>query len=194
MEETPAAWEGTCFGLLNEGPNGELCGRVAVYYPYVNCPEQPGLVFHRPLFTAFHDLSQMMSPTMTSTLQAATSTLFMDRNLGAVGDFFTPNYVAHVTGRDVTGQAVVEGFLGMIHQAFQDLQVDLEILLVGEDRIAWQRTFRATHTGKFLGFPASGKPMIWRDLGTSRFVEGRIAEEWVVTDLAERFLLAKKGG
>ena len=98
-----------------------------------------------------------------------------------------------MTGRDVTGLGVVEGFLGMIHQAFQDLHVDLEILVVGEDRIAWQRTFRAKHTGKFLGFAPSGKPMIWRDVGTSRFHEGRIAEEWVVTDLAERFLLAKKG-
>lgn len=130
---------------------------------------------------------------MTTLFQTATSALFIDRNLGAAGDFFTPDYVAHGTDRNITGHSAIQGFLGLVHGAFQDLSVDVEILMEGEDRIAWQRTFRATHTGKFLGFPPSGKPMIWRDAGTSRFHKGLIAEEWVVTDLAERFLLAKKG-
>lgn len=31
--------------------------------------------------------------------------------------------------------------------------------------------------------------MIWRDMATSRFDNGLIAEDWVITDLAERLLL-----
>lgn len=133
-----------------------------------------------------------MDQELTSSFRAATSALYIHRDLSLIGDFFSPDYVAHVTGRDVTGHEAIRAFLGMLHQAFPDLGVDIEILVTGTDRIAWQRTFRATHTGKFLGFPPSGKPMIWRDLGTSRFHTGLIVEEWVVTDLAERFLLAKK--
>lgn len=32
----------------------------------------------------------------------------------------------------------------------------------------------------------------WRDMVTSRFSDGLIADEWVISDLAERFLLALK--
>ena len=129
---------------------------------------------------------------MIATFQAATSALFVERHLSAIGDFFSPDYVAHGTGRDATGHAAVQRFLSLLHQAFPDIQVEVEILLAGEDRISWQRTFHAKHAGKFLGFSATGKAMVWRDLGTSRFHQGLIVEEWVVTDLAERFLLAKK--
>ncbi|WP_162028568.1 MULTISPECIES: ester cyclase [unclassified Lentimonas] len=62
----------------------------------------------------------------------------------------------------------------------------------GEDRIAWQRTVRGIQNGAFLGFPATKRPIIWRDMVTSRFQDGLFAEDWVITDLAERLLLARK--
>jgi hypothetical protein len=45
---------------------------------------------------------------------------------------------------------------------------------------------------KAEGFPASGKAIVWRDVVTSRFEHGHIVEDWVITDLAERLLLARK--
>jgi predicted ester cyclase len=62
----------------------------------------------------------------------------------------------------------------------------------GEDRVAWQRTFRGTHKGKFKGFPASGLNIVWRDMVTSHFYNERIGEEWVITDLAEQLLVSSK--
>ncbi|MCL4865617.1 MAG: ester cyclase [Gemmatimonadales bacterium] len=44
-----------------------------------------------------------------------------------------------------------------------------------------------------MGFPATGRPIVWRDMVTSRFVDGRIVEDWSISDLAERLLLARKG-
>ncbi len=67
-----------------------------------------------------------------------------------------------------------------------------KILVEGKDRVAWQRTLRGAQQGAFKGFPASGREIMWRDMVTSRFRDGLIAEEWVVTDLAERLLLARK--
>jgi predicted ester cyclase len=43
-----------------------------------------------------------------------------------------------------------------------------------------------------MGFPATGHRILWRDMVTSRFEDGYIAEEWVVTDQVERLLLARK--
>lgn len=64
--------------------------------------------------------------------------------------------------------------------------------MTAKTRVAWQRTIRATHEGPFKGFPATGRPVVWRDMVTSRFRDGLIAEDWLLTDLAERLLLERK--
>lgn len=134
-----------------------------------------------------------MNRSLATTIRTANSTLLADGNADAIAEFFTPDYVAHFTDQDMAGQSVIRGFLGMIRRAFPDLQVEVEILVEGEDRVAWQRTLRGTHQADFMGFPPSGRQLVWRDMVTSRFQDGLIAEDWAITDLAERLLLARKG-
>jgi steroid delta-isomerase-like uncharacterized protein len=113
--------------------------------------------------------------------------------LDAIGDFFATNYVAHLTSNDLKGgHNAIRRFLNAYRRAFSDIKVEVEILVQAKDRVAWQRTLRATHTGNFKGFPATGRRIVWRDMVTSRFRNGLIAEDWVITDLAERLLLARK--
>jgi predicted ester cyclase len=82
--------------------------------------------------------------------------------------------------------------LDLYQRAFPNPNVEVEILLEGTDRISWQRTIRAKQEGPFKGFPASGHIIVWRDVVTSRFHNGLIAEEWVISDLAEQLLLSRK--
>jgi predicted ester cyclase len=133
-----------------------------------------------------------MDRSLGSLIEAANTALIADGNLDAAEEFFTPDYVAHLTERDLEGGGAVRGFVRMLHEAFSDIQVEVEILVEGENRIAWQRTVRGTHRGDFMGFPATGRQIVWRDMITTRFREGLIAEDWAVTDLAERLLLARK--
>ena len=106
---------------------------------------------------------------------------------------FTPEYVAHLTDEDmIGGHDAIRRIIVMYQRAFSNLQVDVEILVEGDDRVAWQRTLRGIHQGDFKGFPATGRQIVWRDMVTSRFRDGLIAEDWVITDLAERLLLARK--
>ena len=134
-----------------------------------------------------------MDQPLASKIHAAHSALFVEGNLESVGEFFSPDYLVHVTGRDLDGgHGLVRQYLGMLRSSFPDLEVEVEILLEGEDRVAWQRTLKGKHEGAFMGFPASGRPLMWRDMATSRFCDGLIAEEWTMSDLAERLLLAKK--
>ncbi len=111
----------------------------------------------------------------------------------AIADFFAPGYVAHVSGQTRKGHDAVSRVIDALRCAVPDLTVNVEILIESEDRIAWLRTCRGTQSGPFKGFPASGKTLVWHDMVVSRFEKGLIAEEWVVTDLAERLLLARKG-
>lgn len=134
-----------------------------------------------------------MARSLASTIQAANSTLITNGELTAVGEFFTPDYVAHATDHDMAGgHGAIRRFLRMLQRAFPDLQVEVEILVKGKDRLAWQRRLRGTHHGAYKGFPATGRKVVWRDMITSRFRDGRIAEDWVITDLAERLLRARR--
>lgn len=134
-----------------------------------------------------------MSRTLASKIKAANSALISDGDLDSIGEFFAPDYVAHVTDEDMAlGHRGIRRVLGMYHRAFPNLQVEVVILVERKDRVAWQRTLRATHQGAFKGFPPTGRPLVWRDVVTSQFRDGLIAEDWFITDLAERLLLARK--
>jgi len=136
-----------------------------------------------------------MPQSLTAKIEAANQALIVEGDLEAVGTFFSPDYVAHITGQDLAGgHEGIRKVVGLYRRAFPQLQVEVEILVKGKDRVAWQRTLRGTQTGAFKGFPASGRLIVWRDMITSRFSKGLIAEEWVLTDLAEQLLLSRKQG
>lgn len=134
-----------------------------------------------------------MNRSLASRIEAANAALIANGDLGAVEEFFTPDYVAHLTDQDMTGgHRAIRKFLETLRRAFPDLHGEVEILVKGKDRVAWQRTLRGTHQRDYKGFPASGREIVWRDMVASRFHDGLIAEDWVITDLAERLLLARK--
>ncbi len=133
-----------------------------------------------------------MDRSFASKIRAANSVLIVDGNVEAISEFFTPDYVAHLTDREIRGHDAIRGFLSMLRNAFTDLQVEVQVLVEGKDRVAWQRTLKGTHQGNFAGFPASGRKIVWRDMATSQFRDGLIAEEWTISDLAEHLLRARK--
>ena len=134
-----------------------------------------------------------MASSLGARIKAANSALIVNGNLEAVGEFFTSDYVAHVTDRDMEGgHDTIRRFLRALRRAFPVIQIEVEVLVEGKDRVAWQRTLRGIQKGAFKGFPASGRRIVWRDMVTSRFRDSLIAEDWVITDLAERLLLARK--
>lgn len=134
-----------------------------------------------------------MNQPARSQILGATSALFREGELEAVGKYFAPDYVVHITDQDVRGgPALVRSVVELYRGAFPDLSVEVLFLLESSDTVGWQRTMRATHTGAFKGFPGTGQPIVWREMVVSRFSGSLIAEEWVVTELAERLLLARK--
>jgi steroid delta-isomerase-like uncharacterized protein len=150
-------------------------------------PANPAMALRTNLKNPF------MSQAQVSKIKAANSTLIIQNDLDAVGEFFAPDYVVHLTGQCMDlGHDGVRRILRMYRRAFGDLQIEVEVLVAAKDRVAWLRTFRATHKGDFKGFPATGRAIVWREMVTSRFRDGLIAEDWLITDLAERLLRARK--
>ncbi|MCB1207866.1 MAG: ester cyclase [Verrucomicrobiales bacterium] len=130
---------------------------------------------------------------LSSIVRAANHALIENGNSDAIATYFAPDYIAHLTDQDVAGgHKLIRGMLDLYQRAFPSPKVEVEILLEGSDRVSWQRTIRAIQEGAFKGFPASGRDIVWRDVVTSRFRDGLIVEEWVISDLAEQLLLSRK--
>lgn len=135
-----------------------------------------------------------MTESHKAVIERANQALFAERDTDAADEYFTAGYRAHGTGRDLTGgPAAVRRYLGTLLDAFESLEVDVEVLAEDGERVAWHRTLAGAQTGAFMGFPATGRRVVWRDMLVSRFEGDRIAEEWVVTDLAAALLQARKG-
>lgn len=134
-----------------------------------------------------------MKGSLASRIREANSAILVGGDLDAIPEFFAPDYVAHVTADRLTGgHEAIRRLVQRWRRAFAELSAEVEILVEGSDRVAWQRTLRATHRGAYLGFPATGLKVVWRDMVTSRFQDGLIQEDWVITDLAEQLLRARK--
>ena len=118
-------------------------------------------------------------------LQKANDELLAGGNLAAVRKMFAPDYVVHFGGADLRGPQAIEQFLTELRAAFPDLRYEVEILAEAGDRIAWMRTHWGTHRSDFMGVPASGRSVTWRDMVVTRYEAGRIAEEWAVSDIGE---------
>jgi len=128
----------------------------------------------------------------TERILAANQELLDKGNADAAAEFFAPTYVVHLTDRDRRGPQFVRAFVGELHRAFSDLRAEVEVLVEEGERVAWQRTLRATHRASFKGFPPSGRTTVWRDMIVTRFEDGLIAEEWALSDLAEHLLAARR--
>jgi steroid delta-isomerase-like uncharacterized protein len=134
-----------------------------------------------------------MAQPLASLICDANAVLITNGNLDAIERFFSPEYVVNVTGQRIAGgHDIVRKVLSSILKSFPDIQVEINVLLESEDRIAWLRTLKGTHKVAFKGFPGSGQEIMWCDMVTSQIQDGKIVQEWVVTDLAERLLLSRK--
>jgi len=134
-----------------------------------------------------------MGRSLTSIIRAANEVVLARGELSSIQSFFSPDYTAHLTGggRQV-GRNAVRRFVQAIRRAFADLEIDVEILVSGKGRTAWQRTIRGTHRGNFKGFPPTERRIVWRDMVTSRFQHGLIVEDWLISDLAESLLRSRR--
>ncbi|HEY5639037.1 MAG TPA: ester cyclase [Dehalococcoidia bacterium] len=107
------------------------------------------------------------------------------RNLEAIDDLVTPNFVEHEAlpgmANDASG---VKQFFTMVFEAFPDLRIEVHDLIVEGDKVAARCTMSGTHKGTFMDIPATGKGMSVQVIDIIRFEGEKAAEHWGVTDQA----------
>jgi len=124
------------------------------------------------------------------TIKLAVNQLIGDGKLDVVGKIFSNSYIAHTGDKEYKGHVFIKKFAKQLRSAIPDIKVlKVEFLNKTDNVITWQRTFSGTHKENMMGIPAGKEKIKWTDMVVSRFEDGKISEEWVVSELMGELLL-----
>jgi steroid delta-isomerase-like uncharacterized protein len=105
-------------------------------------------------------------------------------DLDGFGALIADDFVEHEVepGAAPTKDGVLE-FFASLRTAFPDLRMDVEDVIVGDDKgVARVRT-TGTHRNEFMGIPATGKPVDMQIIDIMRFdAAGLVVEHWGIAD------------
>lgn len=101
-----------------------------------------------------------------------------DRSEEIPEGLFAPDFTAHIVGSPPMNLEAFQQFLAMWYTSFSDFSHTFEDMVAEGDRVAVRIAARATHTGEFMGIPATGKRISSVHIGIARIVGGQIAEWW----------------
>lgn len=107
-------------------------------------------------------------------------------DVGALDALVTEDYVNHnpyVEG----GLEANKRFWSYWLSAFPDTEVTVEDAISVGDRVVGRFTYRATHTGEFMGFAPTGDPVEMKSIDIWRVEGGKFVEHWDELNTLEFF-------
>jgi steroid delta-isomerase-like uncharacterized protein len=99
-----------------------------------------------------------------------------------VGETYRNHNAFVADGREANRQ-----FWNTFFTALPDVTVTMEDSVISGDRVVGRYVYRGTHTGDFMGIPASGKPVEMRSIDIWRVEDGMFVEHWDELNLLEMF-------
>ena len=106
-------------------------------------------------------------------------------DIGACAAVLCPDFVMNLAGLPtMRGPDVWRQGVDVIKLGFPDLRAHIDDVVAAGDQVALRLTFRGTHRGEFLGIPATGRAIEYVSHEFYRIADGRIAEEWICSDMA----------
>jgi predicted ester cyclase len=89
---------------------------------------------------------------------------------------------------DGCGRARGAGAQVRYHQAFPDLHIDIEELIVAGDTVVLRAAFRGTDTGGYAGRPATGRAVDEWVVTIMHFDGDKVVREWAGADKLGLFI------
>jgi steroid delta-isomerase-like uncharacterized protein len=100
---------------------------------------------------------------------------------------YTPSNSSSPKTREDTVESVK-----VFWQGFPDIQFEIQDLMAADDKVVVRFVARGTHTGEFMGIPATGRKIEVSAIAISRIEDGKVLEEWEELDMFG--LLTQLGG
>lgn len=98
--------------------------------------------------------------------------------LAVADEIFASDFVSYTPFGEDHGPEGAKQFVTMLRSAFPDLQSTVKDQVAEGDKVATRFVARGTHRGELNGIPASGNAIEISGMIISRFVNGKIVEQW----------------
>ena len=95
-----------------------------------------------------------------------------------VDQFEAEGYVNHEALFSAVGREANRQMWHAFFAALPDVSASMEDLVIAGDRVVGRFVYRGTHTGDFMGIPASGSAVEMRSIDIWRVEDGVFAEHW----------------
>ena len=106
-----------------------------------------------------------------------------EQNMDVIDELMAVDVVFHEpTVGDLQGREGFKAMLSKYFAAFSDLQWPVEDLIAEADRVVVRSTASLTHTGDFMGLPATGIQAQVTGNVLWRLADGKLVEGWEVSD------------
>ena len=127
-----------------------------------------------------------MSTTLTDNVDAAVRVQLEYFGTGSyklADQVVTPDFVDHEAPPGTPpGPEGANAVLRWLRGAFEDLSYEIKDAFGAGDRVAIRLLTRGTHTGEFMGKPATGRAFEIEAIHLYRMEDGRVAEHWAKRD------------
>jgi predicted ester cyclase len=100
-------------------------------------------------------------------------------DLEALDHYILADYVNHKNPGGLEG---VKQLFSTLLEAFPDLRFSVDSIGADGDRVWARTTMRGTQQAPFMGMSPTGKAITVATVNEGRFENGKLAEEWGVTD------------
>lgn len=106
-----------------------------------------------------------------------------DGDLDRLEDLLAADYIEHGPfGQESHGPAEDRAQMEAFREAFSDFEAHVDEVIAEGDLVAMRLTLSGTHTGGFMGIPATGQAFEIQNMVFTRLEDGKIAERWVHPD------------
>ncbi len=103
---------------------------------------------------------------------------------GPAEDLCAPEYTAQIGANPPMPLEGHQQFAQMFYAAFSGLHHVIEDTVAEEDKVAVRFTLHGTHTGDFMGLPATGRTIAVPAIAILQVADGRVTELHAVFDQA----------
>ena len=105
--------------------------------------------------------------------------LINQAKLETADEFYSSDSVDHTPAPgQVAGPEGVKRDFARIRAAFPDWHQEIEDVIAEEDMVVVRWRSSGTHSGDFMGLPATGIHASWTGVGIFRLADGKIVERW----------------
>ena len=106
-------------------------------------------------------------------------------DLSAIHEMMPPDFIENkdLPAGAPQGRDGVEHFFRQWRQGFTDRNVTIDLEVAENDIVTAYQTWSGTHTGEFLGIPATGKAVKVTAVDIVRVADGLLVEHWGIMDM-----------